>query len=292
MSVLRPLYAEDLALVARIVNGEEAAAEEFARIYFERFVYLARRKGVPRQECQDVAQEALLAALSQMQRGLFRGESRLSTWLEHVLHGKALDYWRTQRSGAVVPLEELAGEDLDSLVQALAAPTTASDLVLAVRQALQTLPPQPRAILLLNRTYGYTLEEISRMLEMTRGQVGWRLTVAEDLFRRGLNVVTPPSAASLPASSGTGAPRVPRRLVSHTTRRLLETVQRASRLSGSVHWSVVDRLLLWSRDARGAAFGRSALARMHKLLVRGAAFGSGRARAGDGAQFGADLYAV
>jgi len=56
--------------------------------------------------------------------------------------------------------------------------------VLTVRYVLLELPAQLRAILLLNRTEGYTLEEISRALEMTIGQASKRLYKAEEMFRR------------------------------------------------------------------------------------------------------------
>ena len=162
MSALQLVHPEDIALVARIAAGDEAAEDEFARWFSERFEYLAHCSRVPRQDCQDVAQEALLAALSQMRRGVFRGESQLGHWLARIVRGKAMDYWRERHlplGASVVTLDE-PGEARDS-VDALLAPMSDYELVACVRETLKTLPAQYRAILLLKRTEGYTLEEIS-----------------------------------------------------------------------------------------------------------------------------------
>ncbi|MGH9848471.1 MAG: RNA polymerase sigma factor [Blastocatellia bacterium] len=59
-------HPDDLALVERIVGGDEEAAEAFGCQYQKRLAYLARRAGVPRQDCEDVAQEVWLAAVGQI----------------------------------------------------------------------------------------------------------------------------------------------------------------------------------------------------------------------------------
>lgn len=232
-----PVYAEDLALVARIINGDEAAADEFARQYSKRFAYLAQRAGVPRQDCDDVAQEAWLAALSQMQRGLFRGDSRLSTWLARIVYGKAVDYHRSRRG---LPAQ------LDGTEEAPAtwphAPVSDVELTTTVREVLAQLPPQYRIILLLNRTAGFTLAEISRKLELSLGQVSNKLYVAEEMFRchlrgeqprskrRALPAVALPTA---PSSSGSSAPH-------RQERRLCLSIPRLSPLSNALRRQWAD----------------------------------------------------
>jgi len=257
MSALQPSHPEDLAFVARIVSGDELAEEEFALAYSDRFVYLARRKGVPRQDCQDVAQEIMLAALSQMRRGVFRGESKLSSWLEQIAHGKTMDYWRDRKGLAVLSPLEPEEDDWRGVVEMLPAPMTDYELIFWVREALKTLPSQHRFILLMNRTGGYTLEEISRMLEMTIGQASGRLYSAEEMFRRGLFERTPPgedvtNKALLPGNHF--APRGTREQSVHH-RSFLGLHRAGDR-------QVAYDLLLWSRFGAGAAIGRGASARM------------------------------
>jgi len=183
-----PSHPEDLALVARVVGADETAADAFAREYLPRFTHLAQRAGVPRQDCEDVAQEVFLAALSQMQRGIFRGDSSLGTWLDRILRGKIADYWR-ERPKEIVDTDAEAkspndGDDrrspLERFVERVVDPT----LVLSVREALQAMPVPYRAILLLKCRAGYTLAEIARALHLTIGQVSGRLYTSEEMFRR------------------------------------------------------------------------------------------------------------
>lgn len=177
-------YSDDLEFVDLVVNGDEDAAADFVRQYLPLFIKLAMRAHIPTQDHQDVAQEICLAALGQMKRGLFRGKSRLVTWLAQVAKGKIADYWREQAaSGALVTvsLDELDADG--ALSQTLSAPAEEYDLVVSVREALRELLPLHRGILLLNRSEGRAVEEICGMLSLTKAQVNGRLRQAENEFR-------------------------------------------------------------------------------------------------------------
>ncbi|MGH9840904.1 MAG: RNA polymerase sigma factor [Blastocatellia bacterium] len=185
-------HPDDLALVERIVGGDEEAAEAFGRQYQKRFAYLARRAGVPRQDCEDVAQEVWLAAIGQMQRGKFHGESGLGTWLDGITQHKIADYWRSRaRADRFAPITSpdqtddatASGELVEAVPQNLESEVEVH-LVLQVREALKRMPPPERALLLLKLLEGYTIEEISRATGLTVNQVGGRLFRAEERFRR------------------------------------------------------------------------------------------------------------
>ncbi len=174
----------DHLLAALSGSGDEAAAEEFGKRAQAWFTQAARRAGIPAQDCDDVAQEALLAALGQLRRGLFRGDSSLDTWLARILRGKIADYWRARGHGGL----SLTSADEAELLAQGAELSRAADcdysLVVSVHEVLRELPRPHRVILLLNRTGGYTIEEISRGAGLTPGQVSARLYAAEGMFRR------------------------------------------------------------------------------------------------------------
>jgi len=284
MPTLQPVHSEDLALVASIVSGDEAAADEFARKFSEKFEYLARRNGVPVQDCQDVAQEAMLTALGQMKRGVFRGESKVGSWLAQIIHGKVMDYWRERRGASVLALDE-PGE-LHDFVGTISAPMTDYELVACVHETLKTLPRQHRVILILKRTEGFTLEEISRMLEMTTGQVGGKLYAAEEMFRSGLRISKPPS------------PKTPGKMLvadsdnAQRRRRGQSTEHHASKgLSCAGNRQIVDGLLFWASQRIGKANGRSAFAGVRLLLARNATPGCGSENLGIGSQLVAHAHA-
>lgn len=259
MSTLQPVHSEDLALVASIVSGNEAAADEFASKFSEKFEYLACRNGVPVQDCQDVAQEAMLAALSQMRRGVFRGESKLGSWLVQIVYGKVMDYWRKRKGVSVAALDE-PGE-LHDFVERIPDPMSNNELVACVHETLKTLPRQHCVILLLKRTEGFTLEEISQMLEMTTGQVSGKLYAAEEMFRCGLRdgeSFSGKPLGRLPLSGGNSRRRKRGQSTNHHP---------AERLSCTANRRVADSLLFWASQRSGKTTNRSASAGMRYLLA-------------------------
>jgi len=187
-----PTHPDDLALVERIVGGDEEAAEAFGQQYQKRFAYLARRAGVPWQDCEDVGQEVWLAAIGQMRREKFRGESGLGTWLDGIAQRKIADYWRSRaRAGRFAPIalqdqsdDASASEDILETAPHNLRSEVDYHLVLQVRETLKRMPPPERALLLLKLLEGYTIEEISRATGLTVNQVGGRLFRAEERFRR------------------------------------------------------------------------------------------------------------
>jgi DNA-directed RNA polymerase specialized sigma24 family protein len=57
-----------MELVKAIAADDQAAIETFVKKFRPRLVRFARRRGVRWPDCEDVAQEAVLAAVSQLQR--------------------------------------------------------------------------------------------------------------------------------------------------------------------------------------------------------------------------------
>jgi RNA polymerase sigma factor (sigma-70 family) len=191
-----PVYSDDLELVARIVSGNEEAADEFAHSYYGLFEHLARRSKIPPDDSRDVAQEALIDAYRQLRRGSFQGKSSLGTWAGKIIKGKIADYWRKQSrslESEITPAPSTAEEGDDPweclirIIPDLAAATD-PDIRLDVIAALKKMETLYRVILLLNRTLGYTIEEISRMTHLTNGltpsQIAARLVTAQKMFRR------------------------------------------------------------------------------------------------------------
>jgi RNA polymerase sigma factor (sigma-70 family) len=178
------LSSEDLTLTAGVAAGDQEAADLFARKYRPRLILVARRRNVPAGECEDVAHEALLSAINQLRRGLFRGDSSLGTWLERILAGKIADYWRrfserpalecTLSSGddSAAPSRQLVFAPEDQLVRAM------------VREGLSRMPARHRHVLLLNQRDGYTTKEIGLQLGLPDGTVGRVLAEAKQIFRK------------------------------------------------------------------------------------------------------------
>src|SRR5271157_3485630 len=87
--------ADDRTLALCIRQGDAQAVEAFVKKFRGRVEWLAGRYGVPTEDCQDIAQDVLAAAVDQIQRNLFRAECTLGTWLERIVRGKVIDFNRS-----------------------------------------------------------------------------------------------------------------------------------------------------------------------------------------------------
>ncbi|MBK6795228.1 MAG: sigma-70 family RNA polymerase sigma factor [Acidobacteria bacterium] len=193
-----------MKFVRKIINGEANAEDQFAWKYLPRFTFIAYKRHIPPQDCQDVAQEALLRAVRQIQQHQYKGESSLGTWLDHIISGAIADYYRKLKKE---PVQKLGRDGVPVSVDSISVPPLESiEDGLLIREAMRNLPSIYRIILMLKRTEGCTLEEISRMLGMTLGQVSNKFYAAQQMFRDQLEEMH-----ELSQNSGKKLPQTPGR---------------------------------------------------------------------------------
>jgi RNA polymerase sigma factor (sigma-70 family) len=173
--------AEESALLTGLVEGDAVAGTAFSDRYRPRLLWLAHSAGVPSQEAEDVVQEALTASISQIQRGLFRGECSLGRWLETILRGKVIDYMRS--TGKMVLAGDADGDQINYPQNVgPVAPWHTQDLVLTVREILDQMPPRQRTVLILHKMFGLTIEEVAARLRWRPGSVGRIVSEAKATF--------------------------------------------------------------------------------------------------------------
>jgi len=117
---------------------------------------------------------------------MFRGDSALGTWLDTIVSGKIVDYWRSLRSekeALVSPQITEDGEEV-SLVETLPDAPIDYTLVVAVREVLERMPAELKFILLLSMQEGRTLKEIGGGLKQSTATVHRKLVEAQETFRR------------------------------------------------------------------------------------------------------------
>lgn len=175
------MKADDSALLSGLVEGDATAGTAFAERYRPRLIWLAQSAGVPVQDAEDVAQEALIASISQIQRGLFRGECSLGRWLETILRGKIIDYMRS--AGKMVLASDADdGEITCPQKVGVFATWHTQDLVLTVREILDQMPPRQRTVLILHKMLGLTIEEVGAKLRWPPGSVSRIVSEAKATF--------------------------------------------------------------------------------------------------------------
>ena len=117
---------------------------------------------------EDIAQEAFLAAVRNLDR--FDRRRPFGPWLHRIVVNRAIDWAR---------LRTLRAEAGGDALAAVAAPEQEPSPE-GVLEAIRSLSPEHRAVIVLRHLLGYTPGQIARLLELPRGTVNSRL-------RRGLD---------------------------------------------------------------------------------------------------------
>jgi RNA polymerase sigma-70 factor, ECF subfamily len=157
----------DKELLSRHVNGDTDAFSELVQRHRDRMWAVALRTLGDHEEAADAVQDAFLSAYRAANR--FRGDAAVTTWLHRIVVNACLDRVRRRTVRPVVPM----GDDatLDSVAPKNSDPTAAHEVSLDVSQALQRIPFEQRAALVLVDMMGYAVEEAAKVLEVPPGTI-------------------------------------------------------------------------------------------------------------------------
>ena len=157
----------DKELLARHAQGDPHAFAELVQRHRDRMWAVALRTLGDPEEAADALQDAFLSAFRAV--GRFRGEAAVTTWLHRIVINACLDRLRRQSIRPAVPM----GDDatLDAIAPKNIDPTALHEVALDVTAALQQLPPEQRAALILVDMMGYGVDEAARVLEVPTGTI-------------------------------------------------------------------------------------------------------------------------
>jgi RNA polymerase sigma-70 factor, ECF subfamily len=159
--------ASDDELLAAHVAGDRDAFAELIHRHRDRLWAVAVRTLGDREDAADALQEALLSA--HRAAGRFRGDSAVTTWLHRIVVNACLDRIRRLQNHRTVPLVTSADDERPD--REPAAPLVDHDTALVVRQAMDALPVEQRAALILVDVQGYPVAEAAAMLGIAEGTV-------------------------------------------------------------------------------------------------------------------------
>jgi RNA polymerase sigma-70 factor (ECF subfamily) len=158
----------------------------------------------------DALQEAMISAFRRA--GSFRGDALVTTWLHRIVVNASLDRLRRNKVRAAQPLpddlEEYAGRG-DVTPDAAADPeaqAVLSDRRSAVVAALERLPPDQKAAIVLVDLEGFPVDEVAHILDCPPGTVKSRCArgrarLAVLLRESGITGTSDSSGASHPGPS-------------------------------------------------------------------------------------------
>ena len=181
----------DWALVQECASGSEDACTRLVTDH-QRMVYqLALHLLGDQQEALDLSQEVFLKVFRTLPQ--FRGQSTLRTWIYRIVVNQASNrqrWWRRRRRSQQVAIEEHTAQhgelpdvrEFSMPDRVLQERETAS----RVWQAMDQLPFEQRAVIVLREIEGLSYEEIATSLDVAVGTVKSRLARARETLRLAL----------------------------------------------------------------------------------------------------------
>lgn len=177
---------EDLPLVQKARTGDRSAFNRLVLKYQDRVVGFCVRLEGGRQDGQDAAQEAFVKAYRSLDA--YRGEARFSTWLYRIVvntcRNRQRSWWRRvfRSSVSTDEPEEFSvsspGTPFDDLAR--------KRVSQRISEALRTLSPRSRELIVLRDIQGMSYEEISGVAGMALGTVKSGIARAREAMREQL----------------------------------------------------------------------------------------------------------
>lgn len=173
-------------LVKRAQSGDDEAFSSLVEI-FEKFVYNTALRYLsaaaqPTEAADDIAQNTFIKAWRSLSS--FRGECLFSTWLFRITANSARDYIRHKNRHQTVSLTSSEEDDDDN--KEWDVPVTSGDtvpesslekkeLILGVRRAIEQLPEDQRAVVVMRDIHELPYKTIADTLGIELGTVKSRL---------------------------------------------------------------------------------------------------------------------
>ena len=156
----------DRALLAKHADGDRDAFAELVARHRDRMWRVALRTLGDPEDAADAVQDALLSAFRAA--GTFRGDAAVSTWLHRIVVNACLDLARRRASRPTTALHDDAGSELPAPGGSA---YDASDTSAAVLAALQALPIEQAAAVVIVDVEGFPVREAAQILDAPEGTV-------------------------------------------------------------------------------------------------------------------------
>jgi RNA polymerase sigma-70 factor (ECF subfamily) len=169
--------AEDLDIIRRMQAGDDDAVRDLYALHGQRLYAYALRLTNDPATAEDVTQNTLVTAWRTARN--FRGEGRLIAWLLGIVHHSAMKTLR----GVTQYLDEVAEETIRADQPSPEEQAQVKDERRWVRQGIQSLSPEHRAVLELVFYQELSLNEAAQVLNIPLGTVKSRLSYARNHLR-------------------------------------------------------------------------------------------------------------
>jgi len=174
---------EDLELVRRYQNGDEAAFETLMKRYNRKVYAVALSMVKNPEDAMDISQETFIKVHRYI--GKFQGASSFYTWLYRITVNLCIDHIRKRGKQAKVDFDERFVPDEESSGGGDLAPNVDAadpirelgrrEMAGKIQKAIDDLPPYHKAVIVMREIEGMSYSEMSKALRVSKGTVMSRL---------------------------------------------------------------------------------------------------------------------
>jgi RNA polymerase sigma-70 factor, ECF subfamily len=188
----------DGALLAALREGTPDAAERLLAVYGDRVYRLAVSITGSAPDAEEVVQDALWTVIRKID--MFRGDSALGSWIYRIVANAAYQKLRSRSARrAEIPLDDVLPafhetghpEPMADWSAQLDDPSRTTELRLVLTSAIEALPADYRAALVLRDVDGLSNEEVAQVLGVSVAAVKSRAHRARLFVRQRLAATMP-----------------------------------------------------------------------------------------------------
>ncbi|TVR74885.1 MAG: sigma-70 family RNA polymerase sigma factor [Marinilabiliales bacterium] len=163
---------DDSYYIGKVLSGDTSAYAVLVDRYKTMAFNISLRILGSREDAEEVAQDSFVKAFRSL--GSFRGSARFSTWLFRIVYNSSVSHYRKRK-------REIVSDQGEAVVMKYAGLTEEGDaeaneaMVLALREALSTLPEEEQAMITLYYYQDSSIDDIAAIARMTPSNVKVRL---------------------------------------------------------------------------------------------------------------------
>lgn len=155
---------DDISLIQRYLDGEEAAAEELVFRYQKQLYAYLYRMTRDMEDAKDLTQKTFMKALGSLSG--FRGEASFKTWLYQIAHNTGISHLKQERRENV-EMEDDTVVHQENILGGLIEQERREQ----IKQGLAGLPERQRMAVVLRAYEGLSCEETAQVMGCSEGAV-------------------------------------------------------------------------------------------------------------------------
>lgn len=176
---------EDQVLVERVLSGDNRAFEKLVEKYKKRIYYLAYKMTRDHDSADELAQESFVKAYQALSR--FKKGYNFYTWIYRICVNLCINFLKKEKNSVstefisdkeLLQFSKRVSNQLESMIT--------SEQAAIVKQALETIPPDQKAVFILKTYENMTYEEMATVMNCSVGTVMSRLFRARHKLRGAL----------------------------------------------------------------------------------------------------------